>query len=78
MKQSLRDRAAAGAAVMISSHLLALVEDLCSDLLILDRGRPLFAGTMAGARAAFAGREADPSLEDMFFRVTEGPGAAVP
>jgi ABC-2 type transport system ATP-binding protein len=72
MKQSLRDRAAAGAAVIISSHLLALVEDLCSHLLILDRGRQLFYGTMSAARAAFAGAAADSSLEDVFFRVTEG------
>jgi ABC-2 type transport system ATP-binding protein len=75
MKQSLRDRAAAGAAIMISSHLLALVEDLCTDLLILNRGHALFTGTMAAARKAFAGLE-DSSLEDVFFRVTEGAGAA--
>ena len=72
MKESLRDRAVAGAAVIISSHLLALVEDLCSHLLILDRGRQLFSGTMADARAAFAGAAADSSLEDVFFRVLSG------
>ena len=76
MKQSLRDRAAAGAAVIISSHLLALVEDLCSHLLILDRGQQLFYGTMADARAAFAGAAADSSLEEVFFSVTEGAGSA--
>ena len=72
MKQSLRERAAAGAAIIISSHLLALVEDLCSHLLILDRGQPRFSGTMADARAAHAGVAADPSLEEVFFSVTEG------
>ena len=72
MKRSLRDRAAAGAAVIISSHLLALVEDLCSHLLILDRGRQLFSGTVADARAAFAGAAADSSLEDVFFRALSG------
>ena len=70
MKQSLRDRADAGAAIVISSHLLALVEDLCSRLLILHRGQQLFYGTMAEARA-FAGAAADPSLEEVFFRLTE-------
>src|SRR3954462_7587942 len=49
MKQSLRDRAAAGAAIVISSHLLALVEDLCSHLLILHHGRSLFFGPIEQA-----------------------------
>ena len=42
LKSSIADRAAAGAAVVISSHLLSLVEDLCTHLLILHRGRSLF------------------------------------
>ncbi len=79
MKASVRDRAAAGAAVVVSSHLLGLVEDLCTHLLILHRGRPLFWGPVAEARAAFAGMDADASLEEVFFRATEGqPSAAVP
>jgi ABC-2 type transport system ATP-binding protein len=72
MKQSLHDRAAAGAAIIISSHLLALVEDLCTHLLILHRGRQLFYGAVPDARTAIAGAAADSSLEDVFFRVTEG------
>ena len=73
MKQSLRDRAAAGSAVIISSHLLALVEDLCTHLLILHRGGSLFFGPVEEARTAFAGTE-DRSLEDVFFRATERNG----
>jgi ABC-2 type transport system ATP-binding protein len=73
MKQSVRDRAAAGAAIVVSSHLLALVEDLCTHLLIMHRGRQLFCGPLAEARTAFAaGIDADASLEDVFFRATEG------
>jgi ABC-2 type transport system ATP-binding protein len=77
MKQSLRDRADAGAAIVISSHLLALVEDLCSHLLILHHGRSLFFGPVANARAALetdaaTGAARDTSLEEVFFRVTEG------
>ena len=69
MKQSLRDRAAQGAAIIISSHLLALVEDLCTHLLILHRGQSLFFGAVDDARAAFAGME-DRSLEEVFFKAT--------
>jgi ABC-2 type transport system ATP-binding protein len=72
MKQSLRERAARGAAVVISSHLLALVDDLCSHLLILHRGRQLFFGGADRAREVFTTAGADPSLEEVFFRVTEG------
>jgi ABC-2 type transport system ATP-binding protein len=70
MKQSLRDRAAAGAAIIISSHLLALVEDLCTDLLILHQGRSLFFGPVDEARAAFAQTQ-ERSLEEVFFKATE-------
>jgi ABC-2 type transport system ATP-binding protein len=70
MKQSVRDRAAAGAAVVVSSHLLALVEDLCTHLLILHRGKQLFWGTAQEARASFASGEQ--SLEEVFFTATEG------
>jgi ABC-2 type transport system ATP-binding protein len=76
MKRSLRDRAAAGAAIVISSHLLALVGDLCTRLLILHRGQQRFYGTMSDARAAFAGAAVDSSLEDVFFNVTEGADSA--
>jgi len=77
MKESLRERAAAGAAVVISSHLLALIEDLCSRMLIIHQGQPLFSGTMAQARVACGGAASDSSLEDVFFRVTEGASAVV-
>ena len=77
MKHSLRERAAAGAAVIISSHLLALIEDLCSRMLIIHRGRQLFYGTMAEARAVCGGTASDSSLEDVFFRVTEGADSVV-
>lgn len=70
MKQSLRDRAAAGAAVIISSHLLALVEDLCTHLLIVHKGQSLFFGPVEEARTAFAG-QTDRSLEEVFFKATE-------
>src|SRR6185312_15514301 len=39
MKESIRARAEAGAAVMVSSHLLSLVEDVCTTVLMLNRGR---------------------------------------
>lgn len=73
MHDSIRQRAQAGAAVIISSHLLAMVEDLCTHILILHHGRRLYFGPMAEARGAFAVDGGDASLEDVFLRATEGP-----
>jgi ABC-2 type transport system ATP-binding protein len=71
LKESIARRAAAGAAVVVSSHLLTLVEDLCTHLLILNQGRSLFSGSLAEARARYAGLKGEASLEDVFFRATE-------
>jgi ABC-2 type transport system ATP-binding protein len=75
MKSSVIERARVGASIVISSHLLALVEDLCTHLLILHRGQRLFCGKMSEARSAFADISRDASLEDVFFRATEGQPA---
>src|SRR5581483_6659655 len=70
MKESIRRRAEAGAAVMISSHLLSLVEDMCTSVLVMARGRMLLHGTLDQLRREIdeAGRRE--SLEDLFFRLT--------
>jgi ABC-2 type transport system ATP-binding protein len=71
LKALIAERAAAGAAIVVSSHLLSLVEDLCTHLLILNRGRSLFSGTLEEARARYADLQGDISLEEVFFRATE-------
>ena len=71
LKQSIVERAKGGAAIVISSHLLSLVEDLCSHLLILDHGRSRFFGPIGEARTAFAGLAADANLEEVFFRAID-------
>jgi len=72
LKRSIVERASAGAAIIISSHLLSLVEDLCSDLLILQKGRALFCGPVEQARERFGSLGQDASLEEVFFRAIEG------
>jgi ABC-2 type transport system ATP-binding protein len=71
LKDSIARRAKSGAAIIISSHLLALVEDLCDHLLIMQRGKALFCGNVADARAAFTSAGEGTSLEEIFFRATE-------
>ena len=69
-KRSLQERAAQGAAVMISSHMLAMVEDLCTHVLILDGGVQRFFGPADALRTSFEGGDAAASLEDIFFAAT--------
>ncbi len=44
MANVLRDRTAAGAAVVFSSHQLDLVEDLCQDVAVINRGSVVLSG----------------------------------
>jgi ABC-2 type transport system ATP-binding protein len=69
-KRSLQVRAAHGAAVMISSHMLAMVEDLCTHVLILDRGLQRYFGPISELRKSFDFLDTAASLEDIFFAAT--------
>ena len=78
LKQSVLQQAEAGAAVIVSSHLLAMVEDICTHVLILDAGQQRFCGTIEELKSVFAGDDHDSSLEDIFFRATaDSPDLAV-
>lgn len=73
MKDSIVKRARAGAAVIISSHLLHLVEEMCSHLLILKGGRKVAGGPLEEIRRQFFEPGAAGRLEDIFLRATEEP-----
>ncbi|MDB4874680.1 MAG: putative transporter ATP-binding protein [Gemmatimonadetes bacterium] len=69
MRETITARAADGAAVILSSHLLNLVEALCTKLLVVRRGECVAYGTIDEIIAAhpdLAGR----SLEDVFLALT--------
>jgi ABC-2 type transport system ATP-binding protein len=58
VRELLRQRAAAGGTVLLSSHLLAEAEQTVDDVLVLDGGRLVHRGPAGG------------SLEDLFFEAT--------
>jgi ABC-2 type transport system ATP-binding protein len=65
MKATIVGRAGAGAAVLLSSHLLHLVEEICTRVLVMHRGKVLAFGTITeivASRPDLAGRP----LEDVF------------
>lgn len=76
MKDSILKRAGNGAAIIISSHLLHLVEEICTHILILKGGCKVADGTMAEIRQRFSGTEGSPDLEEIFFRATSEAGTA--
>jgi len=70
MKDSILKRARDGAAIIISSHLLHLLEEVCSHVLILKGGRKILDGTMDEILQKFSEHAGDANLEEVFFRAT--------
>jgi ABC-2 type transport system ATP-binding protein len=52
MREVIRDVAAAGTTVLLSSHLLAEVEEVCTHVVVMDRGRLVAQGRVADLVAA--------------------------
>ena len=67
MKKTMRRLAGEGVSIILSSHLLDLVQEVCTHLLILKEGHKLADGSVAEVRARYA-VDGDASLEDVFFR----------
>jgi ABC-2 type transport system ATP-binding protein len=76
MRETIVARGRAGAAILLSSHLLHLVEEICSRVIIMDGGRKVADGTFAelASRADLAA--AGSNLEQIFMRVTGRDAAA--
>jgi ABC-2 type transport system ATP-binding protein len=75
MKSTIVRRADEGAAVILSSHLLHLVEEICTRVLIMHRGKAVAFGTIPeiiAGRPEMAGRR----LEDVFLALIGQDGAA--
>lgn len=71
MKDSIYEQAKRGVAIVISSHLLSLVEDLCSHILVLHRGRRLYFGPLEKLRETVGDIDESATLEDIFLHMTE-------
>lgn len=78
MKDSIREQAADGTAFIVSSHLLSLVEDVCTSILVLHRGHQLLHERLAKLRQRAAESGSRETLEDLFFRLIEGPADVIP
>jgi ABC-2 type transport system ATP-binding protein len=72
MKNSIIQRARDGATIVLSSHLLHLLEEVCTHVLILKKGMKLADGALADVAARFSNGDATPNLEEVFIRATGG------
>jgi len=71
-REAIRQLARAGTAVLLSSHQLELIQALADRILILDRGRRRFLGTLEEARSTLVAVPGS-SLEEIFLAATAEP-----
>jgi ABC-2 type transport system ATP-binding protein len=70
MRETIVARGRSGAAILLSSHLLHLVEEICSRVIIMDRGKKVADGTFAELASRADLVAAGSNLEQIFLRVT--------
>jgi len=70
MRETIVLRARRGAAVLLSSHLLHLVEEVCTRVIIMNRGQKIADGTVADLATRVDLAAAGSNLEQIFLRVT--------
>lgn len=73
MKDIIIARARSGAAVILSSHMLSLVQELCTRLVILNHGRLVASGTLDEVRG-ISGMGPAGEIEDVFLSITGSEG----
>ncbi|HKO58190.1 MAG TPA: ABC transporter ATP-binding protein, partial [Thermoanaerobaculia bacterium] len=76
MKESIVRRAQGGAAVILSSHLLHLVEELCDTVAIIRSGTRIAYGTIEDLKWQITQGRGDMSLEEAFLKITAEEPAA--
>jgi len=69
-KRTIQKTAASGASVIVSSHMLHLVEEVCDRILVVQHGKQILGGTLEEIRAGVPDLSGDADLEEIFLRAT--------
>jgi ABC-2 type transport system ATP-binding protein len=70
LKETMRERAAAGGLVLFSTHVMEVAEKVCDRIAIIDKGRLRFVGTLDELRGREGSAE-DESLESLFLDLVD-------
>lgn len=71
LNEIIREEAAKGTAIILSSHLLSILEEVCTKVLVMDRGKSRLYGTLEEIRTKRSELKKDASLEEVFFYATQ-------
>jgi ABC-2 type transport system ATP-binding protein len=71
MKESIARRSKDGASIILSSHLLHLVEELCDSVLVIQNGSSIAYGPIEDLKWRIAQGRGDVSFEEAFLKITE-------
>ena len=71
IQKAIQERAAAGAAIIISSHLLSLFENLCTHIMVLNLGECRRFGTMSDVLNEVGQTDSSSALEEAYFAITQ-------
>ena len=73
LKDRIRQQAASGGCSVVSSHILSLVEEVCTKVAVMVKGQIIAQGTIEELRRS-ASLKGDATLEDAFLAVTSRAG----
>lgn len=76
MNELIRESAAAGSSIVISSHLLGILETICSDILVMDKGKTVLSAPLSELKAKKGELARNPSLEEIFLEAVKAKAAA--
>ena len=69
-KRTITETAQRGASVIVSSHMLHLVEEVCDRILIVQHGKKALEGTLDEIRASLPDLSGEADLEEIFLKAT--------
>jgi len=70
MKETIAMTARKGSSIIVSSHILHLIEELSSHIVIIKNGKVICEGTLSQIRASIPDLNEQADLEDIFIRAT--------
>ena len=75
MKAYIRNTVKQGMSVVVSSHMLHLIEEICGRIILINKGRIVLEGTLNDIRAGLPQLSRQADLEDIFVQAVTGGNA---